>query len=107
VRQVDREAPYRIAVDQLVRLTGERINSLKAKRAEAEDLLSQLDTPRSASPGQRTRWRFWRAYPTSAAHRQVPIPKLRRVFDAFRVRMEIDRNAGEIKLKALVSSAFS
>ena len=35
-------------------------------------------------------------------------PELRReVFDAFRLRIELDRNAGQIRLKALVSSAFS
>ncbi|HEU4907124.1 MAG TPA: hypothetical protein VFT19_13570 [Solirubrobacterales bacterium] len=35
-------------------------------------------------------------------------PKLRRaVFEAFRLRVEIDRNSGLIRLKALVSSAFS
>lgn len=35
-------------------------------------------------------------------------PKLRRaVFEAFRLRIEIDRNSGLIRLKALVSSAFS
>jgi hypothetical protein len=28
------------------------------------------------------------------------------VFDAFRLRVEIDRNSGQIRLKALVSSAF-
>ncbi|HEX3563697.1 MAG TPA: hypothetical protein VHU24_12740, partial [Solirubrobacterales bacterium] len=30
----------------------------------------------------------------------------RAVFDAFRLQVEIDRNAGQIRLKALVSSAF-
>ncbi|MBK5218192.1 MAG: hypothetical protein JJE35_00135 [Thermoleophilia bacterium] len=35
-------------------------------------------------------------------------PELRRaVFEAFRLRVEIDRNSGLIRLKALVSSAFS
>jgi hypothetical protein len=34
-------------------------------------------------------------------------PEVRRaVFDAFRLRVEIDRNDGRIRLKALVSSAF-
>jgi hypothetical protein len=34
-------------------------------------------------------------------------PDIRRaVFDAFRLRVEIDRNSGQIRLKALVSSAF-
>jgi hypothetical protein len=34
-------------------------------------------------------------------------PELRRsVFDAFRLSAAIDRNAGQIQLKALVSSAF-
>jgi hypothetical protein len=34
-------------------------------------------------------------------------PELRRaVFDAFRLQVEIDRNSGQIRLKALVSSAF-
>jgi hypothetical protein len=30
----------------------------------------------------------------------------RALFDAFRLRVEIDRNDGQIRLKALVSSAF-
>jgi hypothetical protein len=35
-------------------------------------------------------------------------PEQRRaVFDAFRLRVEIDRNASEVRIKALVSSAFS
>lgn len=35
-------------------------------------------------------------------------PKLRRaVFDAFRLSVEIDRNAGRLRVKALVSSAFN
>ena len=35
-------------------------------------------------------------------------PKLRHaVYEAFRLRVEIDRNAQQIRLKALVSSAFS
>lgn len=34
-------------------------------------------------------------------------PELRRaIFDAFRLRVEIDRNASQVRLKALVSSAF-
>jgi hypothetical protein len=34
-------------------------------------------------------------------------PKVRRaVYDAFRLSVEIDRNAGQIRMKALVSSAF-
>jgi hypothetical protein len=28
------------------------------------------------------------------------------IFDAFRLRVEIDRNDGQVRLKALVSSAF-
>jgi hypothetical protein len=35
-------------------------------------------------------------------------PELRRaVFEAFRLRIEIDRNSGLVRLKALVSRAFS
>jgi hypothetical protein len=35
-------------------------------------------------------------------------PQQRRaVFDAFRLSVEIDRNSGQLRLKALVSSAFS
>jgi hypothetical protein len=34
-------------------------------------------------------------------------PEVRRaIFDAFRLRVEIDRNSGQIRLKALVSSAL-
>lgn len=48
------------------------------------------------------------AFPTLASCLPRPIPKQRRaVFDAFRLSVEIDRNSGQLRLKALVSSAFS
>ncbi len=89
-------------------VVSERISSLKAKRAEAEDLLSQLDTSPLCLAGPEDSLAILEGLPDLGKSLASADPKLRRaVFDAFRVRMEIDRNAGEIKLKALVSSAFS
>jgi hypothetical protein len=46
--------------------------------------------------------------PGRPADNRIGRPQTRRqVYDAFRVTAEIDRNAGQLRLKALVSSAFS
>ncbi len=111
IGEIDRRTERQVAaieagVDPAV--VSERISSLKAKRAEAEDLLSQLDTTPLGLAGPEDSLAILEGLPDLGSSLASADPKLRRaVFDAFRVRMEIDRNAGEIKLKALVSSAFS
>jgi len=91
-------------------LVGERIRALKAEREDAQAVLAQLDGERRDSNA---------VDPEDAAAVLASLPDLgkalakadpeqrRAVFDAFRLRVEIDRNAAEVRLKALVSSAFS
>jgi hypothetical protein len=80
----------------------------QGRQAEAEDLLSQLDTTPLGIAGPEDLLAILEGLPDLGKSLSGADPKLgRAVFDAFRVRMEIDRNAGEIKLKALVSSAFT
>lgn len=89
-------------------LVGERISALKAKRQEAEDLLGQLEETQPGIAGPEDSRAILEGLPDLSRSLATADPELRRaVFDAFRVRVEIDRNVGEIKLKALVSSAFS
>jgi site-specific DNA recombinase len=111
IGEIDRRTERQVAaieagVDPAV--VSERIGSLKAKRLEAEDLLGQLDTIPPGIAGPEDSLAILEGLPNLGKSLASADPKLRRaVFDAFRFRMEIDRNAGEIKLKALVSSAFS
>ncbi|HKI85175.1 MAG TPA: hypothetical protein VKA53_00380, partial [Thermoanaerobaculia bacterium] len=91
-------------------LVGERIRELKAERQEVEAAIAQLD--QAARNGEGFDVEEAAAILDSLPDLAKPLaeadPELRRsVFEAFRLRVEIDRNAGLIRLKALVSSAFS
>jgi Recombinase len=91
-------------------LVGERIRELKAERQEVEAAIAQLD--QAARNGEGFDVEEAAAVLDSLPDLAKPLaeadPELRRsVFEAFRLRVEIDRNAGLVRLKALVSSAFS
>ena len=90
-------------------LVGERIRELKAERQEVEAAIAQLDHEQRNGEGFDVEEAA--AVLDSLPDLSKPLaeadPELRRsVFEAFRLRVEIDRNAGLIRLKALVSSAF-
>ena len=90
-------------------IVGERIRALKVERQEIETLVAQLD--HNNGHGDRLDAKEGAAIldslPDLSKALKEADPELRRaVFEAFRLRVEIDRNSGLIRLKALVSSAF-
>jgi hypothetical protein len=88
---------------------GQRIRELKAERAEARSALAQIEDSRrdSTAVDPDDARAVLAALPDLGKRLAVADPTLRRaVFDAFRLHVEIDRNAGQVRLKALVSSAF-
>jgi site-specific DNA recombinase len=90
-------------------LVGKRIGALKTEREEAEVVLTQLEDSRrdSTTADPDDALAVLGALPDFGKRLAAADPEVRRaVFDAFRLRVEIDRNAGQIRLKALVSSAF-
>ena len=90
-------------------LVGERIRNLKAEREEAQAALAQLEDSRrnSTAIDPDDALAVLGALPDLGKRLAAADPEIRRaVFDAFRLRVDIDRNAGQIRLKALVSSAF-
>jgi site-specific DNA recombinase len=107
-RKIERQLEaIEAGVDPVV--VGERIRALKTEREETQAALAQLeDTHRdSAAVDPEDAAGILDALPdlgTTLAHAD---PELRRaVFEAFRLSVEIDRNAHELRIKALVSSAF-
>ena len=91
-------------------LVGNRIRALKTEREEAEAKLAQLDHARGDSKeiGPDEAAEILASVPDLAAALAGADPETRHaLYEAFRLRVEIDRNAGQIRLKALVSSAFS
>jgi len=91
-------------------LVGERIRELKAEREEIEAAIAQLDQAQRNGEGFDVEEApaVLDSLPDLSKPLAEADPELRRsVFEAFRLRVEIDRNAGLIRLKALVSSAFS
>jgi hypothetical protein len=91
-------------------LVGERIRALKAQRQEIEALLTQLDHDNRNGDhlDAEESTAILESLPDLSKALKEADPELRRaVFEAFRLRVEIDRNSGLIRLKALVSSAFS
>jgi Recombinase len=91
-------------------LVGERIRELKAERQEIEAAIAQLDRAQRDSEGFDVdeAAAILDSMPDLAKPLAEADPELRRsVFEAFRLRVEIDRNSGLVRLKALVSSAFS
>ena len=81
-----------------------------SRSRERSERLSQLEDDRrdSTAVDPDDAAAILAALPDLGADLAAADPELRRaVFDAFRLRVEIDRNAGEVHLKALVSSAFA
>jgi hypothetical protein len=91
-------------------LVGDRIRALKAEHHNVESAIAELDDDRR----QRTGLDLDDAcaaldgLPNLREALAAADPKLRRqVYDAFRLPVEIDRNQAQIRLKALISSAFT
>jgi hypothetical protein len=107
-RRIERQlAAIEAGVDPAV--VGERIRVLKTERQEIETLVNQLDRNNNGDrldPAEGAA--ILDSIPDLSKALKEADPELRRaVFEAFRLRVEIDRNSGVIRLKALVSSAFS
>jgi site-specific DNA recombinase len=107
-RKIERQlAAIEAGVDPV--LVGDRIRDLKAEREAAQAALSQLEDDRrdNTAVDPEDAAAIFAALPDLGAALAGADPELRRaVFDAFRLRAEIDRNEGRLHLKALVSSAF-
>jgi hypothetical protein len=107
-QKIERQlAAIEAGVDPVV--VGERIRSLKSEREEAQAVLQQLDQARrdSTAVNPEDARTVLASLPDLAAELADADPELQRaVFEAFRLRVEIDRNAGRVHLRALVSSAF-
>ena len=88
---------------------GRRIRGLKAERAEAQSVLAQIEDSQrdSTAVNPEDARAVLETLPDLGKRLVAADPEMRRaVFDAFRLRVEIDRNSGQVRLKALVSSAF-
>ena len=88
---------------------GQRIRELKSERAEAQSVLAQIEDSQrdSTAVDPEDARAVLDALPDLGKHLAAADPTVRRaVFDAFRLHVEIDRNDGQVRLKALVSSAF-
>ncbi len=106
--RLDRQiAAIEAGVDPAV--VAERIRQLESKREEARDRLSDLEGNAPTNGGDpEDALAILQEMPDLSKALVDAEPELRRdIFDAFRLRIELDRNAGQIRLKALVSSAFS
>lgn len=91
-------------------LVGERIRALKSEREEVEALVAQLEqsSRNGGGIGVEDAAAILDSLPDLSKALKMADPEQRRaVFEAFRLRVEIDRNVQQIRLKALVSSAFS
>jgi hypothetical protein len=108
-QRIERQlAAIEAGVDPVV--VGERIRALKSERGEIEAAIAQLE--QAQRNGDEFDVEEAVAILDSLPDLSKPLaeadPELRRsVFEAFRLRVEIDRNSGLVRLKALVSSAFS
>ena len=91
-------------------LVGERIDALKAERHETETALAGLDIQQqeSAVLDLEATSNVLDSLPDLSTPPAKADPELRRrVYDAFQFGIELDRNTPQVRLKALVSSAFS
>jgi len=91
-------------------LVGERIRSLKGERQQSETALAQLDLLQRERIGLDLdeACAVLDCLPDLSKPLAKADPELRRsVYEAFQFGIELDRNKPEIRLKALVSSAFS
>ncbi len=108
-QRIERQlAAIEAGVDPVV--VGERIRALKEKRSEAEAALAGLaaEERQDGVADIDAACEVLDGIPDLSEALTNADPKLRRaVFDAFRLSVEIDRNAGQLRVKALVSSAFN
>ena len=107
-QRIERQlAAIEAGVDPIV--VGERIRILKSEREEVEAALAQLAQTEQEEPVDiEEACAVLDSLPDLSEPLAEADPKLRHaVYEAFRLRVEIDRNAQQIRLKALVSSAFS
>ena len=107
-QRIERQlAAIEAGVDPIV--VGKRIRILKSEREEVEAALAQLAQTEQEEPIDiEEACAVLDALPDLSKPLAEADPKLRHaVYEAFRLRVEIDRNAQQIRLKALVSSAFS
>ncbi len=91
-------------------LVGERIRALKDERQQAETALAQLDLQQRERTGidLDEACAVLDALPDLSKPLAKADPELRRhVYDAFQLAIELDRNTPQVRLKALVSSAFT
>jgi site-specific DNA recombinase len=91
-------------------LVGERIRALKAEREQTETAVATLDLEQR----QRTAidlddaCAILEALPDLGTPLAEADPELRRyIYEAFQFNVELDRNTPEVRMKALISSAFS
>jgi hypothetical protein len=100
-------AAIEASVDAL--LVGDRIRALKTEHHNVEAAIAELDGDRRQRTGLDLddACAVLDGLPNLREALAAADPKLRRqVYDAFRLTVEIDRNEAQIRLKALVSSAF-
>jgi site-specific DNA recombinase len=91
-------------------LIGERIRALKAEREQAETALATLDLDQHerALLDIEEACNVLDSLPNLTKPLAKADPELRRrVYEAFHLAVELDRNTPQIRLKALVSSAFN
>ena len=91
-------------------LVRDRISGLKTERTEVEAQLAALTTEHQehGSIDFTAAREILKALPDLGSALAAADPQTRRrVFDAFRLSVTLDRNAGQIHVKALVSSAFT
>ena len=89
---------------------GERIRALKSEQQQSETSLAQLDLLQRERIGLDLdeACAVLDSLPDLSKPLAKADPELRRsVYEAFQFGIELDRNKPEIRLKALVSSAFS
>jgi site-specific DNA recombinase len=91
-------------------LVRDRVETLKAERDELQAALAELDDAARTDTAINVddACEILDSLPNLTEALAAADPELRRrVFDAFRLAVAIDRNAGQIRVKALISSAFT
>jgi site-specific DNA recombinase len=91
-------------------LVRDRVETLKAERDELQAALGELDDARRTDTAidLDDACEILDSLPNLTEALAAADPELRRrVFDAFRLAVALDRNAGQIRVKALISSAFT
>ena len=91
-------------------LVRDRIAALKTEHKEAEAQLATLtaDNHENGSIDFHDACEILNALPDLGSTLAAADPQTRRrIFDAFRLSVTLDRNAGQIPVKALISSAFT